>query len=357
MKKIYSLLAVALVAMTASADTVTETFSVVTTDADGNVVRNEAYNDVDTTQASIVEFKTDHITVQHVSGPVASYIDGYTLPLEVEINSEWGSLQTKALSSDGSVEPFYYVQGKGNPVNLEKIEFEKVENNAGGDSLYRAKWDNAYYSPDGSNGFPTNGTYVGFTANVKGTMTANLWINKGNREIYVVKQSDAKALSFDEITVSGYINGTNWSDVADDSPLKGYPAYQENIQTKAQITLANYETEKAEAEAAGTEAPAEPTIDESNYYIIGQGNQAAWVYFSFPLEAGETYYIMNKNTQVGFGGFTFAYDSDDESGVQVVDAEEEAAAASAQLYNIAGQAVSDSYQGVVIKNGKKYFKK
>ena len=77
---------------------------------------------------------------------------------------------------------------------------------------------------------------------------------------------------------SGYINGQN-NDVADDSPLKGYPKYQENIATK------------------GTEG--------SDAYVIGAGNQPVWVYLTFIAKANETYYIFNKNTQIGFSGFEF----------------------------------------------------
>ena len=110
-------------------------------------------------------------------------------------------------------------------------------------------------------------------------MRVAVWINKGNRDVYIAKESDCKALSFGtEVIVSGYINGQN-NDVEEGNPLKGYPLYQENIATK------------------GTEG--------SDAYVIGAGNQAVWVYLTFIAKANETYYIFNKNTQIGFSGFEF----------------------------------------------------
>ena len=69
------------------------------------------------------------------------------------------------------------------------------------------------------------------------------------------------------------------NDVEEGNPLKGYLKYQENIATK------------------GTEG--------SDAYVIGAGNQAVWVYLTFIAKANETYYIFNKNTQIGFSGFEF----------------------------------------------------
>ena len=78
--------------------------------------------------------------------------------------------------------------------------------------------------------------------------------------------------------ISGYVQATN-NDVAEDSPLYGCMLYQKEIATKG---------------TEGTDA-----------YVIAAGTRPVWVYLSFSATAGETYYIFNKNTQIGFSGFEF----------------------------------------------------
>lgn len=159
-------------------------------------------------------------------------------------------------------------------------------------------------------------------------MKVTVWINKGNRDVYVVKASDAKALALGtEVIASGYINGQN-NDVAEDdidNPLKGYMKMQENIVTKG---------------AEGVDA-----------YVVGAGNQAFWGYLTFTAEAKETYYVFNKNTQIGFGGFEFTPSG---TGISDITAADDA---DAPVYNLAGQRVSKDTKGLLIKNGKKFINK
>lgn len=99
-------------------------------------------------------------------------------------------------------------------------------------------------------------------------MKVGIWVNKGNRDVYVAKGSDAKALTFgSDVKISGYVNATN-NNVAEDSPLYGYMLYQKDIATKG---------------TEGTDA-----------YVIAAGNRPVWVYLTFSATAGETYYIFNK---------------------------------------------------------------
>ena len=66
---------------------------------------------------------------------------------------------------------------------------------------------------------------------------------------------------------------------------------------------------------------------------------------------GGTYYILAAGTKLGFYGFK--YEVGTSTGISSVKAE---AAQNGKTYNLAGQQVSDSYKGMVIKNGKKYVK-
>lgn len=323
MKKIYTLAALAFCAMNINAQ---EKWTIHEAKDGEEVLKAEYTPNADANAMSVVTFATENVTGTHTSGPIAGYKDGETTPLEPNVDNSWKNMTVKKLSSDGSVEPFYYVQGNGNPVDISKVTWEEITSDGVPTGKYRAYWNDAYYNPDGTNGLPTNGTYVTLTAKKDGVMKVAIWVNKGNRDVYVAKGSDAKALAFGtDVKVSGYVNGQNW-DVADDSPLKGQPMYQEDIPVKG---------------TEGTDA-----------YIIGAGNQAVWVYLTFNAVANETYYVFNKNTQMGFGGFEFTAGT---SGVSDITAETEDP--NAPVYNLAGQRVSKNAKGILIQNGKKFIRK
>lgn len=274
MKKIFTLVVVALSAISANAQT--ESWNV--NNSDGTLKAEYVANS-DQNAMSVVSFSTTNVTGTHTSGPIAGYEDGPTTPLKPKVDNSWGGIKKQDLSSDGSVPSFYYVQGKGNPVNIDKVTWEAIVTDEVPTGNYRANWNDAYYNPNGTAGLPKNGTYITLKAATDGKMRVAVWINKGSRDVYIAKESDNKALAFGtDVIASGYINGQK-NDVEEGSPLKGYPKYQENIATK------------------GTEG--------SDAYVIGAGNQAVWVYLTFIAKANETYYIFNKNTQIGFSGFEF----------------------------------------------------
>ncbi len=307
MKKIFTLAALFVAAIGANAQ---EKWSVANEDG---TLKAEYVANADASQASVVTFKTENVEGTHVSGPIAGYEDGTNEAHELtpKVDNSWGNLSTKKLSADGSVAPFFYVQGKGNPVNLEKVFMEEIIDSETGEGTgkWRANWNDSYYKPDGTAGIPSNGTYVTLKAAVNGTMKVGAWINKGNREIFVVKASDAKALAFGtDIKLSGYINGKN-NDVAEEdteNPLKGYNKFFEELQTKAQLYQAFNDT--------CTDKNDIKTIGELDAYIVGEGNQAAWVYLTWEAVAGETYYVFNKSTQIGFSGFEFTAGGGDTPG-------------------------------------------
>ena len=66
---------------------------------------------------------------------------------------------------------------------------------------------------------------------------------------------------------------------------------------------------------------------------------------------GGTYYILAAGTKLGFYGFK--YEVGTSTGISSIEA---TSAQNGKTYNRAGQQVSDSYKGLVIKNGKKYVK-
>ncbi len=332
MKRTFTFISMALAFMAGYAQSSTtqsndEEWAVV--EQDGTLKADYKAND-DPNSMSVVNFSTTNVTGTHTSGPVAGYIDGELVDgkLTPKVDNTWGAAKGQALSKDESVPTIYYVQGKGNPVNLDKIEYEEIESQGTKTGTYRVDWTNSYYAPDGSNGLPTNGTYVTLTPKVAGTMIAYVWVNKGGRATYIAKKSDAKALAFGtDIKVSGYVQATNNDDVAEDSPLYGYMKYQENIAMKG---------------TEGTDA-----------YVIGAGSRPVWVGLTFKAEANETYYVFNSSTQIGFAGFVFT--PGDAAGIS--DVTVSGNSQKAVRYNISGQQVDASYKGLVIENGKKFVQK
>lgn len=333
MKRTFTFISMALAFMAGYAQSSTtgsndEEWAVV--NADGTLKSIYVANS-DANAMSVVKFSTTNVEGTHTSGPVAGYTDAplnADKKLEPKVDNTWGGVQKKTLSSDESVPSIYYVCGKGNPVNLDKVTFDPITDQDGvASGNYRANWEASYYAPDGSAGLPQNGTYITLTPKVAGTMIAYVWVNKGSRDVYIAKQSDAKALAFGtDITVSGYINGQN-NDVEDGSPLKGYMKYQEEISMKG--------TEGADA------------------YVIGAGTQPVWAGLTFEAEANETYYVFAKSTQIGFAGFVFT--PSDASGIS--DVTVSGNSQKAVRYNISGQKVDASYKGLVIENGKKFVQK
>ncbi len=73
---------------------------------------------------------------------------------------------------------------------------------------------------------------------------------------------------------------------------------------------------------------------------------------TFDVAAGGTYYVLAAGTKMGFYGFKYKVGTS--TGISSVNAA--AAKKNGKTYNMAGQQVSDSYKGLVIKNGKKYVK-
>lgn len=73
---------------------------------------------------------------------------------------------------------------------------------------------------------------------------------------------------------------------------------------------------------------------------------------TFDVAAGGTYYVLAAGTKMGFYGFKYKVGtSTDISSVNAA-----AAKKNGKTYNMAGQEVSSSAKGLIIKNGKKYVK-
>ena len=91
------------------------------------------------------------------------------------------------------------------------------------------------------------------------------------------------------------------------------------------------------------------TQNEKNENIIAAKSNGI---VTLNVAAGGTYYVLAAGTRLGFFGFKYTIGTG--TGISSVNAA--AAKKDGKTYNMAGQEVSSSAKGIVIKNGKKYVK-
>ena len=163
---------------------------------------------------------------------------------------------------------FSYVTGTGTPY----VQMLCVQNSKDGELIENSySTDYFYYKPDGSWGIPMSGLYYTLKATATGAFRVKVALDKGIHDTYVVNTSTMKA---ERVLASGYIDGVN-----DGEGNKKLLAYDE-------------------VEAMNEE------MGEDYQYVIGNG-EAFWGWLSFDAQEGETYWLFQKDAQIGFGGFEF----------------------------------------------------
>ena len=321
MKKIFTLISMAFVAISVNAQDVYDAivdgklapeFAAVAGD-NGGVANNAADG------KSIITMKAGKATVTAVGGTTpanvsatggdqqivpGAAIEGKDKLYEVAQVNAWNDIEWNIDKSKASL-GFSIVKGKGNPyVQMFAEEIYKDDAPTG---TYRAAYD--MYEPDGSKGLPISGLYYKFSASAKGAFKVKVWINKGGTNFtYVVNSKDAKA---QKLFASGYINGVTGSDG------------QMRMLTVEQVDSVHHDWIWSSYEAAMAKGKADDqTQDEFNAkmaemkaeceanevkfkYVVGRNNQPFWGWLTFDVEAGEEYYVFQGQTQIGFAGFEF----------------------------------------------------
>ena len=100
--------------------------------------------------------------------------------------------------------------------------------------------------------------------------------------------------------------------------------------------------------AAKDGASQEFTQNEKGENIIAAKSNGT---VTFNVAEGGTYYVFAAGTKMGF--FGFKYEAGTSTGISSIEA---VAKNDGKTYNMAGQQVSGSFKGLVIKNGKKFVK-
>lgn len=362
---------------TGGTTTVTEKYVAI----DANGIKDCFANATSDGAKSIVSFSTDKMDVEAVGGRT---------PKDVKLGkdqtftgwTEWNEPKWDEKSQNlNDLKPgvdtihFYYIQGTGNPA----VEIGVDEPTEKDDSLvYKAKY--TYYSPDGSLGMPVMGLYYKFTPKVNGTIKAQIWANKGNRYTYVVKESAKTPIAY---TKEGYINNVSRTieatmkslmtgedsigtmnekvllnnaqiDSIHEAVLWKYTYVDKNGTTTKELTAAQI----ADSIAAGV-ITAETPIDTvkshgvNDPYIIAGGNQAFWGWITFEVEAGESYWLFQHSSQVGFSGYEFTYETES-TAIETLAQDPATSKGGNRTYNMAGQLVNSVSSGnLYLRNGKK----
>ncbi|MEE1315611.1 MAG: hypothetical protein U0K35_00085 [Prevotella sp.] len=361
MKKFFTLISVALMAMSANAQekyvaapdkALAAEFAAVV-DAEGN-----ATNVAD--GKSVVTITTTNVTLEAVGGATPANIDGGRQDItpgnvidaekflyEVASVGSWNNItwkngNNKEDINDAAGTKLYFVMGSGNPYVNMYCEYNPDGENG---EVRRASYD--YYKP-GMN-MPQVGLYYKFTTKVDGKMKIQVWANKGNRNTYLINGQTKEAVKYQ---AEGYVNGKRANDETrpkyneDGTPLLDNAGNQ--VYEQYQIFFSAEEIQQMHNDA---HVNAETGVD-AKPYVIAAGNQAFWGWITFDAVAGVDYWLFQDSSQVGFGGFEFT--TGDSTGIENVETETNA---NAPVYSISGQQVAKNYKGLVIKNGKKFINK
>lgn len=331
MKKIFTLISMAFVAMSVNAQT---DESYVAVDADGNMAVEYASvideSNVATNVengSSVVKFGTANVEVEAVGSaePADKEEGGQDITIGAQIDE---ALHLYELVSINSTKPikwekknqgdinFSYIGGTGVPAVSMVAEEVYTEGEATG--KYRVVYTT--FDPD-KGGEPQSGLYYKFTTKADGALKVGIWANKGNRTTFLVDSETKQATPY---LVEGYINGQNGED--------GKKKWLSNDEIKAIH------------DASG---------NAGNPWVIGAGNQPFWGNVIIDTKAGKTYWLFQGNSQIGFQQYTFYPGKSKEDVTSVETIKTVAEKANGARYNLAGQKVDSAYKGVVIQNGRK----
>jgi hypothetical protein len=335
MKKFFTLISVAVAAMSVQAQSIWKAAefdlsTAVETELSEGVYGGGTADAPDTSipltiKTSTITATVDGITMTGVSTPNSlskkDVEDGKT---QVYWELKGSVDGNDALITDDCTPQFaQYLMPKGNP-GFQHWEFYEL--NSDGDEVFRAY--DTFWEP-GATAMPAKGAYYKFAATTSGALRVAIYGNKNTNPTYVVDEATLTPMAPANINVSIYYQNTGFA----------------------------YESQKDEE---GNVIPG-----TEKYFNVGKmaddfvlqhtngvtQNRPVLGYIDFDVEAGKTYWLFNPKSQIGIYGFYFSAGS---AGIANVKAELDS---NAPRYNLAGQKVAENYKGVVIQNGHKRIQK
>ncbi len=207
-----------------------------------------------------------------------------------------------------------YLMPKGNP-GFQHWEFYEL--NSDGDEVFRAY--DTYWEP-GATAMPAKGAYYKFAASKSGSLRVGIYGNKNQNPTYIVDESTLMPIAPASVQVSIYYQNTGFAYQTDEDGTQHFL----NVGPMADDYVLQHTNGVTQ-----------------NRPVLG--------FIDFDVEAGKTYWLFNPKSQIGIYGFYYAPGGG--TGIASVKTEMESDAA---IYNLAGQKVSKDYKGVKVQNGKKF---
>ncbi len=340
MKKIFTLISTALIAVSVSAQT--ESYKPIVVEGDVISLAPEfaAVVDADNNATNVADGKsvvlinTANMTLEAVGGATiadkkdpddptvnlgqdltpGAVISEENHTYEIASVGSWNPIQWKNGNNkldinDAAGTKLYFVMGTGNP--YVKMFCEEVYTDGEPTGKYRAQYE--YYVPGGQT-MPLVGLYYKFTPKVSGKLKVQIWANKGNRHTYVIDGTTKEAVKY---SAEGYINGQRANST---NPVIDPETGEQKLDNQGNPVWEQYQIfftaeqidsiHKAMKCTADTLENGEIVYTETDPlygpYIIAGGNQAFWGWITFDVEAGKDYWLFQDSSQVGFGGFDFS---------------------------------------------------
>lgn len=333
MKKIFTLISMAFVAMSVNAQETWEAAkfdlsTAVETELSEGVYGGGTADAPDTSvplsiKTSTITATVDGITMTGVSTPNSlskkDVEDGKT---QVYWELKGTADGNDALITDDCTPKFsQYLMPKGNP-GFQHWEFYEL--NSDQEEVFRA-YDT--YWEIGATTMPAKGAYYKFAATKSGDLRVAIYGNKNGNPTYIVDESTRQPLAPANVQVSIYYQNTGFAYAVDKDPETG----EEIPGTQKYFNVGPQADDYVLQHTNGV---------TQNRPVLG--------FIDFSVEAGKTYWLFNPKSQIGIYGFYFA--AGGESGIASMKKDLESAA---PRYNLAGQKVDSAYKGVVIQNGKK----
>lgn len=212
----------------------------------------------------------------------------------------------------------YVLAGNGNP-GLGVYEYYFT--NSSGDPVGPRYYED-YWTPECGSA-PLKGCYYKFDVKAAGDLVIGFFLNKNlaSNALYVVDAATNALVAKDAITISAFRQNCNFE-----------------VEQGGTTKLTNYTLDDSYL------------VDVNSTGLGGGTNRPLYGYLTLKVAAG-SYYMFSPKSQMGVYGFQFVGGTD---GISNIDADK--AALNEKSFNLAGQQVNNNFRGIVIKNGKKFIK-
>jgi hypothetical protein len=340
MKKLFTLIGVALIAMSANAQEVWKASEKLTFDETTKKCNEMTVEDCTNESFFKVESSKKVYPVDTYKNGATDVVASDGAPLTLKsyiITATAGSVSMKAISTpndDASENESWQLGGGGNnalDTDACEVKFDKYikpkngnpsmsykafyEYNSNNEETYRVYED--LWTPELKK-MPTKGLYYEFTSTKAGKLVLALIVWRPGNKVYFFDKETFTQFPTSALSISGYVNNNT-------------VIWGSNTEAFSTITM----------------------TENHDYQMEGIPGKQILGYMTLDIEANKTYVLLSSNAQPGLYGFYLVPAEGGENGIATVATESK----NAPIFNLAGQRVSKNVKGLMIQNGKKFIVK